>query len=68
MKVVNYRGVSKAFVVNVLEGNGNEEAPYSVSMYVIMEGVDGVMRTVGKIVELTEVESNYICDSLTNGK
>lgn len=65
-KIQNYRGIRPAEIVVVLEGNGTTEYPYEEVKYVVeFEHVAGIrrMRTLGKVVNLTEEERNWFNQS-----
>ena len=60
MDIQNYRGVSQAFIVNVLEGDGTEECPKRIERYILEINKDGKISTTGKIVELNNGDRRWI--------
>lgn len=55
---LKYRGVEEAVIVSVCEGDG-VNTPYDIINYVVQQ-VNGKMTTVGKVVNLSEDEKNFI--------
>ena len=48
-EIMNYKGTYKAQIVEVLEGNGKSENPWTIVRYVILNGT-----TIGTVKELSE--------------
>lgn len=60
MGIQNYRGVSRAFVINVLEGEGTEESPKRIERYILEENKNGEIITTGKFVQLDSKNNEWI--------
>ena len=62
MKIQNYRGIKPAEIIVILEGDGTPENPsYEAQYVVVFETVGGLsrMKTIGKVIPLTEEERNW---------
>lgn len=54
---MNYRGVKKATLISVLEGDG-KNVPFEIIDYVLVETIGGDPVTYGKVVKLSPEEQN----------